>query len=652
MRDFEYLAPTSVAEALDQIARYGSKAMVMAGGTDVMVWMNKRDISPEYVIYIGGLDELRYIREDGEFLRIGALTTQAELASSRLVRDKARALAVAAQNCAGPQVRNLATIGGNLGAATPAGDLILGLAAFEGKVKVRGPRGERIVSLDEFLVAPQQNSLAKDELIIEALVPLLPAKSGSGFHKLGKRKAMTISTASAAASVALSADGKTFEKVVVALGALGPTVMRSKSFEEALKGQPATLDTIEKFRFLAGGDACPSPRARRASAWYRCEVAAVLAARAVEDAFAAASGQDVLAARAAKKKTGKGVAGCIYSSTVPGFPNPCAVNMQMREDGTVVVQTGACDIGQGSTTVLTQMTAEALAIPYEQVTVYTADTGVTPYDFGTVSSRLTFTGGNAVIKAAAQVREVLFQAASAHLGVVPDNLILEDGMVRDKYDPERAMPIPAAARFAQFGLKKLAIGSAYYFPKSSAPDENMQGEPIASFYYHATVAEVEVDTETGVVEVSKVYAAVDCGKAINPSFVEGQVEGGAMQAIGWALREDSHPGLTSAEGPPTNYNPDFMPIDLESYAIATSMDMPEIHGSYVEIPEPEGPFGAKAAGEIVANTAAPAVFNAIYDAVGVRLFDMPASPEKVLRALQEKAEVERVPNARLEVGVE
>ena len=178
MRDFEYFAPTSVAEALDQLARYGSKAMVMAGGTDVMVWMNKRDISPEYVIYIGGLDELRYIREDGEFLRIGALTTQAELASSRLVHDKATALAVAAQNCAGPQVRNLATIGGNLGAATPAGDLILGLAAFEGKVKVRGPQGERIVSLDEFLVAPQQNSLAKDELIMEALVPLLPAKSG------------------------------------------------------------------------------------------------------------------------------------------------------------------------------------------------------------------------------------------------------------------------------------------------------------------------------------------------------------------------------------------------------------------------------------------------------------------------------------------
>jgi CO/xanthine dehydrogenase FAD-binding subunit len=646
MRDFEYLAPKSVAEALELLGRHGSKAIVMAGGTDVLVWMNRREISPEYVIFVGDMEELRYIREEGGSLHVGALTTQAELASSKLVLEKATALAIAARSCAGPMVRNLATIGGNLGTATPAGDLILGVAALGGTVMVRGPKGERQVALDEFLLGPQQTSLASAELIIEVTIPLPAGKSGSGFQKLGKRKAMTISTASAAASVVLSADGKTFEKVIVALGSLGATVIRSTSFEEALTGKPATLEEIEKLRFLAGGDACPSPRARRASAWYRCEVAAVLAARAVEDALAAATGRDLSAIRAAKKKKGKGIAGCVYTSTVPGFPNPCAVNMQMREDGSVVVQTGACDIGQGSTTVLTQMTAEALAVPYEQVTVYAADTGTTPYDFGTVSSRLTFAGGNALLKAAAQVKDVLFQAGAAKLGVHVDNLVLDSGMVRDKYDPERAMPIGEAARFAHFALKQLPIGSGYYFPKSSAPDEKMQGDPIASFYYHATVAEVEVDVETGVVEVTKLHAAVDCGKAINPALVEGQVQGGAMQAIGWALREDAHPGLTSVDGPPANYNPDFMPIDLESYAIATSMDMPEMHGTFVEVPDPEGPFGAKAAGEISANSGAPAVFNAIYDAVGVRLMEMPATPEKVLWALQQKAQGEQAPAAR------
>ena len=109
------------------------------------------------------------------------------------------------------------------------------------------------------------------------------------------------------------------------------------------------------------------------------------------------------------------------------------------------------------------------------------------------------------------------------------------------------MPIGEAARFAHFALKKLPIGTAYYYPKSIAADEKSQGEPIAAFYYHATVAEVDVDIETGVAEVTDLYAAVDCGKAINPCCVEAQVEGGALQAIGWALREDAQPGLTSAE---------------------------------------------------------------------------------------------------------
>ena len=208
------------------------------------------------------------------------------------------------------------------------------------------------------------------------------------------------------------------------------------------------------------------------------------------------------------------------------------------------------------------------------------------------------------------------------------------------------MAIGEAARFAHFVLKQLPIGSAYYYPKSSAAGENMQGEVIAAFYYHATVAEVEVDTETGVAEVTKLYAAVDCGKAVNPALVEGQVQGGALQAVGWALREDGHPGLVDSSGSPQDYNPDFMPVDLENYAIATSMDMPEMHAGYVEVYDPEGPFGAKAAGEISANSGAPAVFNAIYDAVGIRLIDMPATPEKILWALQQKAQAEQAPAAR------
>ncbi|MCL5734284.1 MAG: FAD binding domain-containing protein, partial [Actinobacteria bacterium] len=198
MRAFEYLAPKSIEEALDVLSKVGNKAMVMAGGTDLIVWMQRHEISPKHVVHLDNLDELRYVREEDGYLRVGALTTQAELAKSRLVGERATALSLAARSCAGPAVRNLATIGGNLGTATPAGDLVLAVAALEGAVRLRSVRGERELTMDEFLLGPQQTALAPDEIIIEVAIPLPDGRHGSGFHKLGKRKAMTISTASAA----------------------------------------------------------------------------------------------------------------------------------------------------------------------------------------------------------------------------------------------------------------------------------------------------------------------------------------------------------------------------------------------------------------------------------------------------------------------
>lgn len=637
MRDLEYLAPKTVAEAVELLAKPGPQSTVVAGGTDVVLALNDRTIRSGTLVSIDRLEELRFIREEQGALFIGALTTMAELAASPLVKAKAEVLAEAAKQAAGPPVRNLGTIGGNLGTASPAGDLIAALVALDAAVVLVGAGGVREVPVAGFCLAPKVNCLAAGELIKEVVIPAPAGATGSAFQKLGKRKAMSISVANAAALVVVSADGKRFEKVRVALGSLAPTVVRAAEFEAALTGAPADLAAIAGAAGLVRTAISPITDIR-ATAEYRAEVACVLAARAVEDALARATGQDFKAQRAAKKKKGKGIAGALYSMTPPGFPNPTAVNLQMREDGTVVVQIGIVDMGQGSTTVLTQMAAECFTIPYEHVTVYTADTGTTPYDFGTVSSRGTFVGGKALLKAAEQVKTVLFEAGAAALKTHIDNLKLENGFVCDVYDAERRIPIGEAAKFAFFVLKKLAIGSAFFYPKSMAAGENSQGDSVAAFYYHATAAEVEVDIETGVAEVTKLHAAVDCGKAINPAAVEGQVHGGSLQAVGWALREDGHPGLMDSSGPPTDYNPDFAPNDLESYAIATSMDMPaEMCGTYVEVPDPEGPWGAKAAGEICANSGAPAVFNAIYDAVGVRLFDMPATPEKVLWALRDQA---------------
>ena len=334
-------------------------------------------------------------------------------------------------------------------------------------------------------------------------------------------------------------------------------------------------------------------------------------------------------------KKGRGVAVCIYSLTVMNAPNPSSAYVVMREDGSINVQIGTVDIGQGSNTAIAMMVAEYMTIPVERVNVYSADTAATPYDFGTLSSRLTFVGGRAVLAACEQLLGVLKDAAAKHLGTRADRIYAEGGFLKDKYDIRKMLPIAAAASISQFAHRKLPMGMGEFYPFNIPVNAEGQGEPSESFYYHGTVADVEVDTETGVVEVKKIYAAVDCGKAINPGIVEGQVEGGAMQAVGWALREDMYPYGTGAAGAHEEFDPDFRPLNLSDYAIATTMDTPEIHAAYVETHDGEGPFGAKAAGEIAANSAAPAIINAIHDAVGVWVTDLPATPEKVLKLIRE-----------------
>ena len=340
-------------------------------------------------------------------------------------------------------------------------------------------------------------------------------------------------------------------------------------------------------------------------------------------------------------KTGHGIAGCMYSLTVPNGPNPCAAHVQMREDGSVNIQTGACDIGQGSNTALCMMAAEFLGVPLENVSIYQADTAATPYDFGTLSSRLTYTAGRAVLAACEQVRDVLFECAAKELRTRENRLYLEDGFIIDRYDTNKRLPIAAAAAISQFGHRKLPMGAANFYPFNVPIDGEGQGEPSDALYYHATAAEVEIDTETGVVDVKKLYAAVDCGFAINPMVVSGQQDGGALQGMGFGLREDMYPYSACAEGLPEDFDPDYRTLNYSDYAIATTIDAPdELIGTYIETHEPEGPFGAKAAGEICQNSTAPAIMSAIHDAVGIWITDLPATPEKILKKLKEKKEKE------------
>jgi CO/xanthine dehydrogenase Mo-binding subunit len=324
------------------------------------------------------------------------------------------------------------------------------------------------------------------------------------------------------------------------------------------------------------------------------------------------------------KKRGKGIACMHYPIGFTSYPNPGTAFVKMHQDGTIVVSTGATDVGQGSTTALAQIAAEELGVPYESVTMITADTERTPFDLGSVASRVTYIVGNAVKQAAAATKQILLETAEDMLEADVEDLEAGDGLIYVKGVPDRNVPISQVAQQATMGKGRPPMGAGSYNPETTFLDpETGQGKPYEEYVYATQIAEVEVDTETGEVTVLRLVAAHDCGKAINPMLLEGQLEGGVAMGLGYGLLEE----MVSDQGQVQN-------PQLTDYVLPTALDVPPIELAIVEDPAPKGPFGAKGVSEAALLPTAPAIINAIYDAVGVRIRDLPATPVKILAALK------------------
>lgn len=323
------------------------------------------------------------------------------------------------------------------------------------------------------------------------------------------------------------------------------------------------------------------------------------------------------------KKRGVGV-GCMwYGIGNTGSPNPSGAFLDFIEDGTVLVLTGCADIGQGSNTALAQIAAGELGVGIEDVLVVSGDTGVSPEAGATSASRQTYISGNAVRLAARQAKEILIEEAASALGASAPDLDLVEGYV---WRGGQKTPMTVKEVLAHCRKKgSLALGSGWFNPLTTGLDEKGQGTPYATYSYAAQVAEVEVDTETGKVSVMRLVAAHDVGRAINPQAVEGQIEGGCLMGIGYALLEE----VKLAEG--QIVNPRYA-----EYLLPMSLDTPEIYTIIVEDPEPTGPFGAKGVGEPALIPTAAAVANAVADALGVRFHSLPITPERVIEALNAK----------------
>jgi CO/xanthine dehydrogenase Mo-binding subunit len=317
------------------------------------------------------------------------------------------------------------------------------------------------------------------------------------------------------------------------------------------------------------------------------------------------------------KKRGVGIGAMWYGIGNTGVQNPSTARVEMDPEGGVTLFTGCADIGQGSSTVLTQMAAEVLGFDPRAVRLVAADTQHTTNAGATSASRQTYISGNAVKQAADSLAEVLRTEAANRLKTAAGAVVFENGAALDPARPEKRIAFAELSR--RLREKGAPLAWQGYFDPATVPldPQTGQGVPYATYAFAAQMACVTVDVLTGEVAVEKIVAAHDVGKAIHPENVIGQICGGVAMGLGFALMEEYEPGKTAS---------------MKDYHIPTCADVPEIVPIIVESPEPSGPFGAKGVGEPALIPTAPAILNAIADALGERIYALPANLERVLAA--------------------
>lgn len=325
------------------------------------------------------------------------------------------------------------------------------------------------------------------------------------------------------------------------------------------------------------------------------------------------------------KRRGRGVGCMYYGIGNTGLPNPAGAFLEVLPDASVNLMVGCADIGQGSTSAMAQIAAEELGLEYEDVRVTFANTQVTPEGGATSASRQTFISGSATMLAARMAKETLAEVAAAFLKVSVEELVFRHREIYSANDESKRMTyLELMAEMKRLG--KLALGCGSYNPNTTglAP-EDMSGSPFEVYSYAATIVDLEVDTETGLVDVLNVISAHDVGTAVNVQAVEGQIEGGVVMGAGFALMEK----IEVKDGRITN------PL-FSKYLLATTMDVPKVYPIVVESPGQAGPFGAKGVGEPALIPTIPATADAVENALGIRFGSLPIQHLDIMRELYKK----------------
>lgn len=324
------------------------------------------------------------------------------------------------------------------------------------------------------------------------------------------------------------------------------------------------------------------------------------------------------------KKRGIGI-GCMFYGIGYGFSRQdiSSATVEICEDGSVTVRSGEVDYGQGSDTIFAQMVAEELGIRYDEIQLITADTFATPNAGPTSASRVTYVTGSAVVKAARAVKKTLQSVAEEILG--EEDLVFVDEEIRSEANPEKSISFKKLAKECHNRGLQIVETAWHDITTKDVDPETGQGNAYSTYAWASQLAEVEVDTDTGKVDVLRIVAAHDVGKAINPSNVEGQIEGGAAMGLGYTLTEE-----IKQDG---GY---LKTRSLGEYMIPTSLDIPPIETHIVEVPVSTGPYGAKGVGEPALIPTAPAILNAICNALEIRITELPANLENLHKLIRER----------------
>lgn len=689
MRPFHYRAPRSLDEAL---ALLTPQAVPLAGGTDLFLKMERRQTQADTVVDLKRIPELDRIEAADGGVRIGALALMDSLGASSLIAGRYEALTRSARVVGSIQTRNRATLGGNLANASPAADTATPLMALGASAEAADATGTRQVPVDQLFLGPGRTALRDGEILTAVLVPALPARAGSAFQRC-VRTAMDIALVNCAAFVRLDGDDPdTVAEARIALGAVGPTPLRTASAENCLQTTnprhpfhlryktgvkhdgtitAREIEVVLGTGFSAGSGVMISQGAAvRAPGPYRIPnlkidsycvytntstCGAYRGPAGPQLAFASESQMDIIARelgidpvemrlrnamvdgdetpagapledvhaketllKAAEamnavpkppgNNVGRGMAMAHW--LVGGMASSAGV--KLNEDGTVAILTGLVDLS-GASTSLAQIAAEVLGVSLDDVHVRTADTDFAPHSTLSAGSQALKSMGGAVLLAAREAKRQIQQVAADKLEADPGDLELDGNNVFVKGSPERSVTLRE--------VDQLALEHERGPIVSTQSVSRLTPHPAMA----AHAAEVEVDPETGHVRIHRYVAAQDVGTAVNPLSVRGQIEGGVMQGLGQALSE----ACTFTDGKMDNPN-------LLDYKIFSALDAPPVEVHLIQHPCASGPLGAKGVGEPPIIPPPAVMANAVFDAVGVRIHDLPITPEKIVKALKGK----------------